>query len=575
MDVAVIALLAVLCIAGVTAAAPRLGLAAPLVLVAVGVAVSLMPFVPAIEIDPEWILMGVLPPLLYSASVSMPTMEFRRDFGAIGSLSVVLVVVSSLLVGLFVAAVVPDVGLATGIAVGAIISPTDAVATSIVKRLGAPPRVVTVLEGESLLNDATALVLLRSAIAATSVSVSVWGVVGDFVWAVAIAVAVGLLVGRVNLLVRSRVSDPAVNTAISFVVPFAAYLPVEHLGGSGLVAAVAAGLHTGANAPRFLEPAHRRAEEQNWRTVELLLEGGVFLVMGLELYGLLEDLDESGGGLGTALWVGAVAALIVIAVRTAYVAPLLVGLHRRSARSDDMRERIAELQERIEHPDFVERGGPRSGQPVSPRRMEMFRTRLRRGLADVDYLAGSPVGWREGTVLVWAGMRGVVTLAAAQTLPRDTPERSLLVLVAFVVAAGTLAVQGGTLPLVVRRLGLTSGADDGPGPDHEALTRELGEAAKELVSDPGLVRPDGSPYRPELLEQMRAWADARPEFAEEADPEVFAQQRELRIAMLGAMRERLLQARSDGLYSSDALESALAVLDAEQISMELRARNFG
>ncbi|SDD89498.1 monovalent cation:H+ antiporter, CPA1 family [Nocardioides lianchengensis] len=351
MDVAVIGLLAVLAIAGVSAVAARLGVAAPLLLVATGVVVSLLPFVPPVEIDPEWILMGVLPPLLYSASVSMPAMDFRRDFGTIGSLSVVLVVISSLLVGLFIAAVVPGVELATGIALGAIISPTDAVATSIVKRLGAPSRVVTVLEGESLLNDATALVLLRSAIAATSVSVSVWGVVGDFVYAVAIAVLVGLLVGRLNLLVRARVTDPAVNTAISFVVPFAAYLPVEHLGGSGLVAAVAAGLHTGHSAPRYLEPAHRRAEEQNWRTVELLLEGGVFLLMGLELYGLVEDLDESGGGLGTAVWVGAVAAAIVVAVRAAYVVPLLVALGRRAGRGEAVRERIAQIQGRIDHPD--------------------------------------------------------------------------------------------------------------------------------------------------------------------------------------------------------------------------------
>lgn len=565
MDVAVIALLAVLAIAGVHAAAARLGVAAPLLLVALGVGVSLLPFVPAIEIDPEWILMGVLPPLLYSASVSMPTMEFRRDFGAIGSLSVVLVVVSSLLVGLFVAAVVPGVGLATGIAVGAIISPTDAVATSIVKRLGAPPRVVTVLEGESLLNDATALVLLRSAIAATSVSVSVGGVIADFLWAVLVAVAVGVLVGRVNLVIRARVPDPAVNTAISFAVPFLAYLPVEHLGGSGLVAAVAAGLVTGHSAPRYLEPAHRRAEEQNWRTIELLLEGGVFLLMGLELYGLVEDLDESGESLATALWVGAVAATIVVAVRTAYVAPLLLALHRRAQRGDELRERISQMQERIDDPDFA--GG-------SVRRTEMFRTRLRRGLADVDYLTGSPVGWREGTVLVWAGMRGVVTLAAAQTLPADTPERSLLVLVAFVVAAGTLVVQGSTLPLVVRRLGLTASEQEAD-PDRDELTRSLAAAGARLIADPGLRRPDGSSYDAALLERMRGWAVAQPELVEDRDADLFEQQRELRVAVLGAMRAELLRARSDGLYSSEALEDALAVLDAEQISMELRARRLG
>jgi CPA1 family monovalent cation:H+ antiporter len=571
VDVAVIGLLAVLAIAGVHAASARLGVAAPLLLVAVGVVVSLLPFVPAIEVDPEWVLMGVLPPLLYSASVSMPAMDFRRDFSTIGSLSVVLVVISSVLVGLFISAVVPGVGLATGIALGAIISPTDAVATSIVKRLGAPPRIVTVLEGESLLNDATALVLLRSAIAATSVSVSLWGVVGDFAYAVAIAVVAGLLVGRVNLMVRARVSDPAVSTAISFAVPFVAYLPVEHLGGSGLVAAVAAGLVTGHSAPRYLEPGHRRSEEQNWRTIELLLEGGVFLLMGLELYGLVEDLDEVGGGVGTALWVGGVSAAIVVAVRTAYVVPLLVGLHRRARRGEATRERIAVMQERIEAPGFGV--GPRGDQPVGARRMEMFRTRMRRGLADIDYLAGSPVGWREGTVLVWAGMRGVVTLAAAQTLPADTPERSLLILVAFVVAVGTLVVQGGTLPLVVRRLGLVSGSGSEPDPDREPLMRELAAAAERLMSDPALVRPDGTPYDESVLARNRSRMQ-QPLASEDAPDDAMEQYRDLWLATLATMREALLRARSDGTYSSDTLEHALAVLDSEQISTELRARHL-
>lgn len=566
MDVAAIALLAVLCIAGVNAVAVRFGVAAPLMLVACGLVISLLPFVPAIEVDPEWILMGVLPPLLYSASVSMPAMDFRRDFGTIGSLSVVLVVLSSLIVGLFLTAVLPGIGLATGIALGAVISPTDAVATSIVRRLGAPPRVVAVLQGESLLNDATALVLLRSAIAATSVSVSVVGVVGDFAYAVVIAVAVGLVVGRLNLLVRARIGDPAVSTAISFAVPFAAYLPVEHLGGSGLVAAVVAGLHTGHSAPRFLGAEQRRAEEQNWRTVELLLEGGVFLLMGLELYGLVEDLDGSGGGLGTALWVGAAAATIVVAMRALYVVPLLVALRRRAVRGEAMRDRITELQGRLDDPEHPRHGG---------RRHEHVRTRVRRGLADLDYFTGSPVGRREGAVLVWAGMRGVVTLAAAQTLPADTPERSLLVLVAFVVAVGTLVVQGGTLPWLVRRLGMAS--DPGaPDPDRLPLMRELADAAGRVLADPGLRRADGSAYDADVLDRVRERAvlplvddDLEASRAEQD------QVRELGLVVVAAMREALLSARSDGLYASETLESALALLDADQISMELRARHLG
>ena len=150
-------------IAAATTIGPKFGVASPLILVVLGILVSLLPFVPAVTIEPEWIIAGVLPPLLYSASVSMPAMNFRREFGAIGGLSVLLVIVSSVLLGLFFAWVIPGLGVAWGIALGAIVSPTDAVATGIVKRAGLSPRVVAILEGESLLNDATALVLLRAA----------------------------------------------------------------------------------------------------------------------------------------------------------------------------------------------------------------------------------------------------------------------------------------------------------------------------------------------------------------------------------------------------------------------------
>ena len=176
MELAPALVVAVIGIVAVTRIAPRVGVAAPLLLVLLGVVASLLPGAPGLEIEPEWILAGVLPPLLYSSAVSMPGMDFRRDFGAIAGLSVVLVVVSAVVLGVFFSRVL-DISLATGIALGAVVSPTDAVATSITKRLGVSPRLVTVLEGESLLNDASALVLLRSAIAATA---------GRLLWASAV-----------------------------------------------------------------------------------------------------------------------------------------------------------------------------------------------------------------------------------------------------------------------------------------------------------------------------------------------------------------------------------------------------
>src|SRR6478736_4902022 len=234
MDLLLIGVIGAVAVVTVTALAPRVGVSAPLLLVALGVGISLLPVVPAVEIEPEWILAGVLPPLLYATSVSVPTMDFRRDLTAISGLSVLLVVATSVVLGLIFSWLIPDVTLATAIALGAVLSPTDAVATSIVRKSGVSPRIVTVLEGESLLNDASALVLLRSAIAATATSVTLWGVAGDFVQAVVVAVLVGAVVGVLNLRVRAALRDAAASTAISFVTPFVAFAPAEELGASGL-----------------------------------------------------------------------------------------------------------------------------------------------------------------------------------------------------------------------------------------------------------------------------------------------------------------------------------------------------
>lgn len=552
MELLVVAVLGLLGIAAATAIGRRVGVAAPLLLVVVGILVSFLPFVPEIEIDPEWILAGVLPLLLYSASVSMPSMEFRREFGAIGGLSIVLVVVSAVALGFLFTWLVPGLSLATGIALGAIVSPTDAVATSIVRRLNVTPRILTVLEGESLLNDATALVLLRSAIAAIAASVTFWDIAGDFVFAVAVAVAIGYVVGRGNLWVRSRVTDPTVNTVISFTVPFVAAVPTEALGASGLVAAVVAGLVTGRRAIRSLSPRHRASDVQNWRTIELILEGAVFLVMGLEMATVLEDLQNEARGIAVGWRIAAVALLAVLVLRALYVLPTL-GLQRLGFRRAERRKsRLTAVQERLDGLDpeateaseaaSADRPG-RSRRALSPAALARFRTRIRRKVADLDYFTSVPLGWREGTVIVWAGMRGAVTLAAAQTLPHQASDRSLVVFIAFLVAAGSLLVQGGTLPLVVR-----------------------------LVKPAGIDLAAARAERTALLAMLRGVADdvVREHGGQPASP---AARRTLRLLVIAAQREALLAARDDGTFSASVLTGALETLDADQISMELRGEH--
>lgn len=580
MEALVIAILAILAVAVTTAVAPKVKIAGPLLLVALGLVVSLLPFVPAFTVDPEIILVGILPPLLYSAAVQLPAIEFRRDFGAVAGLSVLLVLLSSVALALFFNAVVPGLGLYLALALGAILSPTDAVATAIVRRLGISRRVVTLLEGESLLNDATSLVILRVAVAiAITGSVPEGGVLGAFVWGVFIAVVIGAVVGWINLRIRHLVHNSAANTAIGIVAPFIAYLPTEQLEGSGLVAAVVAGIVTGQGAARWFTPEQRMSDELNWRTIELVLEGGVFLLMGLELKDLLRANFEDEQGIGHAAWLALTAFAIIMAVRAAYVSLLVWLQSRRARRKLASRERLESFHERI---DAIENGTsppPRGASPGRPtprgldperrqRRIGMMRTRVSRALADLDYYQASPLGWKHGTVIVWAGMRGVVTLAAAQTLPSETSDRPLLVFVAFLVAVGSLMFQGLTLPWLVRMLRIDDSAADTVSRAEQArLDDELRQAAASALSSPELVKRDGSSFPPELVERVGSRLIEPPDDDETA---VFHEVLELRLAMIEVMRGRLTELSSGGLYSTAVLRHALAELDADQLSLELR-----
>jgi len=565
----------VVVVALVTVIAPRFNVAGPLVLMAIGLGVSLLPFFPPFVLDPEVILVGVLPPLLYSAAVQLPAIEFRRDFAPIAGLSVLLVVLSSVVLGLFFWAVIPDVGLALGIALGAILSPTDAVATSIAKRLGIAPRVVTTLEGESLLNDATALVLLRTAVAALASGFAFGDAVGNFAWGVLLALVFGALVGWGNLRLRERVTNSAANTALSFTVPFIAYLPTEHLGGSGLVAAVVAGIVTGQGAARRFTPEQRLSDRVNWRTIELLLEGGVFLVFGLELKDIVTSNLRENEGLWHGAWLALSALGIALAVRAVYVAGLIWVQGRRSRTMARHRSRMDAAQERLDRFEDAVRNDPsRLSRPVedparAARRIGWMRSRITRTVADLDYYRDTPLGWRHGVVIVWAGMRGVVTLAAAQTLPRDgVTDRPLLIFVAFLVALLSLVLQGVTLPAVVRAVGL--GGEGGEGPSREeqrSLDAELRDAAVAALREGSLTRRDGASFPPDVIER------AGTRLTEPPDEDATARVRDLlqlRLASIEVMRSRLNDLANDGRYSTAALRHALAELDADQISLELR-----
>jgi CPA1 family monovalent cation:H+ antiporter len=506
----------------VSAVARRLDWSAPLCLIAVGVGASYLPGVPEYHLDPEVVLLGLLPPLLYSAAIQTSLIDFRRNRGAIGLMSVGLVVFTALGVGLVAWAVVPDLPLAAGIALGAVVAPPDAVAASAVaRRVGMPRKLTRLLEAESLFNDAAALVALRTAIAALAGSISLWQVGADFLLAAVGGIAVGLVVGFATAFVRARLDEPVLDTALSFAVPFIAYLPAEAIHGSGVLAVVVAGLILGHKAPRILSGSTRLASRLNWQTIAFLLENTVFLLIGLQLRRILTEVDQSGLSPAMLAWICVAVLGATILTRILW----LVGIGT-----------VKRVQRRL------------------------LPTRTK----------GKVWPWRYSAVISWAGMRGVVTLAAAFILPADTPQRAVLVLAAFVVVAGTLSLQGMTLPPLIRRLRLPR-----PDPAEDALQEaavlhDMTRAALEKLEE--IRTPDDPPEIIERLrERMRNRADSawerlgRQSALAETPSDAY---RRLRLELLDTEREQFLKARDSGSADDDVLRRVLARLDIEESMLD-------
>ncbi|VXC05057.1 sodium:proton antiporter [Citricoccus sp. K5] len=560
-EFALLAVAGVLIIVLVSLFAPKLGVAAPILLVIVGIGCSLIPGAPRILLEPEWILMIALPPILYSAAVNVPITDFRRDLETISALSVLLVIASAFATGWLIWWVLPDIGFAAAVALGAVISPPDAVAaTSIGKKLGLPPRLVMILEGEGLVNDATALVMLRTAIAATAGSITFWGAIGDFAYAVIAGVAVGLLVGGLTVWARSRIrQQPVLTTAISLTVPFLAYMPAENLHASGVIAVVAAGLVTGHQAPKRFSAVDRITDRTNWRTIQLLLENGVFLLMGFEITSIVADAESSGRGLWMAVALAAACTVILFGVRILFVVPLIAHLRARQRRIPEVAEQLDAALEAVAEGE----------QDANPRRA----SRLQRWRADAQFQATHSLGWRGGAVLAWSGMRGAVTLAAAQSLPSDIPYRAELILIAFTVAIITLVVQGGTLPLLIRVLGIKGTSEVAEGREVTRLAEEIIAARQAFLDNQALLRENGKPFAPEVLERTRsrglAATEALAAMVNDDDPDGHAQQhRELRRQLVDVEQSVLLDARAGGTYSSHTLQRAQHFIDAESTRMQ-------
>ncbi|UGT62077.1 Na+/H+ antiporter [Nocardia asteroides] len=509
MHVAVGLVVLVAAAVALAALARRAGLSEPLVLTVAGVAASYLPFVPQVDLDPEIVLLGLLPPLLYTAAIRTSLLDFRKNATTIALLSVVLVLFSTFVVAAVVWLLLP-VPFAVAVALGAVVAPPDAVAaTAVARRIGMPRRIVTILEDESLFNDATALVALRTAIAASAGSVSVWQAGGDFVLAAGGGALVGVLVAAVLATLRRRITDPVLDTTLSFLAPFAAYLPAEEVHASGVIAVVVCGMILGHGAPRWQSAASRIAERTNWRTVQFILESSVFLVIGLQVRHIVEDALASGLDEGTLL-----AAVIAVPVAAMLARPLFVlpwaWLNRARGRGEE--------------------------------------------------------SLREGLVVSWAGMRGVVTVAAVLLLPEETPQLAVLKLLALLVVGATLLVQGSTLAVLVRALKLR-----GPSRAEDALQKanllQQAAAAGSAELDRRVTPETPEEVVRALRERLTFRTNAAWERLGRAESELAtptAEYRRLRLAMLGAERQTVLRARDDGALDYEILQAVMARLDLEE-----------
>jgi CPA1 family monovalent cation:H+ antiporter len=508
--------LAVTVLAGTTLA-ERVGFPAPLGLIVVGVVASYVPGVPTVHLSADVVLLGLLPPLLYSAAIQTSLVDFNANRRSILLLSVGLVVFTTFGVGWLVHALLPGIDWWVALAIGAVVAPPDAVAaTTIGRRIGLPRRIVTILEGESLFNDATALVALRTAIAAGLGSVALGRVGVDFL----VASVGGALIGFVAFLLvakmRKHLTDPVLDTAISLVVPFATFIVSEELHSSGVVSVVVAGLLLGHKAPILQTAQSRIAERMNWRTIAFFLENAVFMLIGLQADWILSDVGNSSVPGGRIALVCGLTLVAVIVLRLVWVFVARYALIRPGH------------------------------DPVLGRKPPLTFTFL----------------------LGWAGMRGVVTLAAAFIIPADTPDREVLLLIAFTVVAGTLFIQGLTLPWFASRLRVP-----GPDPLEDALARAtvLQQASKagfkrlhELeVDDPheivGMVK--------QRVEQRNfaAWERLGTTADQESPSELYSR---IRLEMIEAERGRVLEIRSAGTVASEVISDVLATLDIEESMLD-------
>jgi monovalent cation/hydrogen antiporter len=486
----------------------------PILMVLGGLVLSFTPGLPDFDLPPELVLVAFLPPLLYSAAFFTSLRDLRANWQPIGLLALGLVGVTTVSVAA-VAHWTVDLPWPAAFVLGAVVSPTDPIAaTSIASRLGAPRRIVAIIEGESLVNDATALVLYRVAVVAvTTGAFSLWETGGRLILNAVAGIAIGLAVGYVVRKIRKGMTDPPSEIAISLLTGYLAYLPAEAAGVSAVLAAVTAGIYLGWHTPELTNAETRLQGFAFWTILVFILNAALFTLVGLQLPSVLDGLDAWST---RELVVAAVSVCaVVVLVRMVWVLGF-VYLRRRTLRM------------------------------------------------------------RNATVVAWAGMRGAVSLAAALAIPLETdtgaafPGRELIIFLAFCVILVTLVGQGMTLPTLIRALGIE---DDGSDAREEAKARKGAAMAalarlEELTGEDWVQEDTAGRLRGLYNFRVRRFGERFDDGADGSNEEQSLSYQRLRRELLDAERAAVLGLRREGVVSDDVMNRVLRDIALEDVRLD-------
>ena len=522
-DLVLLALLVALAVLLVLA--PILRTPYPILLVLGGLVLGFVPGIPRIALPPDLVLVAILPPLLYSAAFYTSLRDLRQNVVQISVLAIGLVIATTVGVAAVAHTLIPDVGWGPAFVLGAIVSPTDPLAaTQIARRLGVPRRIVAIVEGESLVNDGTALVLYRvGVVAAVTGGYSIWEAGFRFVGTAAGGVAVGLVIGYLIAAVRRRIDNPPVEVTIALLSGYFAYLPAAALGVSGVLSVVTVGVYMGWRTPELTSVQTRLDGAAMWQIFTFVVNALLFALVSLQLHHILDSL--SGRPAGELIADATMVAGTVIVARIISIFPFT-------------------------YEPWVWWGRRRDHDPAPP--------------------------WQRPAVVSWMGLRGAVTLAAALALPLTTdagkafPNRPLIIYLAFSVIVATLLLQGLTLPLVIRLLGVE---DDGLEAKEESKARihaaDAAIARLDELLDEDWVRPETAERLRGLMGFRRDRFAAR--FTPDDDGAIEEQSQayqRLRRELLNAERAAVVELRRQGRINDDVMHRVTRDLDLEDARLD-------